>query len=1349
MKGTIRRPFLAMLTLFGIIFALTMTTGALIVAFAETLSIDHTRKSFVDPNSPNFRFYYLQGNDHVDEVAVAWIDNYVLPPEASDSSDTSAFSYASENTSELVNPTTPETIVVPASANNGTSNFTVTAVAKTGFRYSLAKKIRLPETVKQIGEEAFYCCKNLEEFVIPYQVTSIPASAFMDCLVMVHLYYSAYTGSGATTYYTTGEGGYKTSNSTITSIGDHAFTSCKKLTEFSCPSSLREVGASAFQRCESLLTFVFPNPSGANDTITIGDYAFADCTALSLCYFDSHVSYVGRFAFAECENLRIYYGGAADDAVKDGDMMKSDGTTEQEYHAKWRKKHIATNKDDVVKDYVPLNPNTGKVIDNNSSYPGLSYVTVSGSAIKYEGYNPSTPKSLELESSSAAGKYIRILRFGTPTTDVAGYYETINGTGNEANITWKKVTIPNVIRIDNTDYKVKTIEPYAFMGNEDIGEIVFNQHLVQICKQSFYGCANIRKIDFSACEKLQEISYKVFQDGSLAANELVTSLKLPVCLKYVGTQAFYNFKKVSEFVIPYDASDSNKTSKLVSIGQQAFFNLGSDISGKGTAEITFPNTLQDYWNDQKLKPYRVISEDHDNAIMAQAFQGAKVLRSISMQWSSVMAGKKTHNAQKQSYRVGLGPSCFENCTSLERFTSNNCLYIMGSGAFNGCSSLKEMFLSKWGTAQDINDDGTEKNLNVSYNYTSTPWGIRGGKGDFQGSLFNASTCPDLVIYINETEYPRKNFEPTIGGVLWNTHGQIAHPYFSADTAKVLPTYPTYLGVGWLNLSTGAIDTNKVRYRTLDKIKDDGTVDNTNGSYQTYNYETPLIATNESPKTTFGTDVISYIEPTSNSYTITRAYCTANRTNIDLSVLTNESYFTKVGPLAFASNGGNNPGTGQITLPSGITEIGEYAFFRGSGRAVNKIIYSGGTAPSGNNPPSTYCVLPTVSIKRYAFYGNSFAYVDIVGLAFFGNTAFGLSGVSPSTSFTVGGSAFINDGSAIYSNANKTLMYLWNPTLPKNEQNQDVTQYDIAASTLAVAPHAFSNSPYTTVKAPASLAVLYGGAFQGNSNLQTFDLSATPAIKYIGVPTAIPAPDGVSTWSTGTFDAFDSPVYKDDYVHANSYYASSRGVFSGTSLTTFNFKSIASTLTFIGYGAFAGCSSLANMVNSGDVYNYYTYDGGKKISGNVQTSQTAAQTDQNSGVLDLTGCSLTSLGAFAFDGCSSIKYAHIPESNNFYWGTEGGTQRLSNGNPFNNKNKNIKILLGAKATVANKNAPKSTRQSARYPDSWLPDEVTYYYAASYSDILTTNSDSLKYWTPYNGGYLLIEGRAKAQTYFATS
>ena len=223
-------------------------------------------------NGNTFNCYSIEGE--ANKIAIAWGANPSATPDGN--------------------------LEIPSSITHQGSGYTVSVIAKAGFRYCDFKTITLPNTIEEIHEEAFAYCEELTSFILPYQVSEIAPSTFLDCRSLKSFLYCDSNGTTVV------------ANNTVTSIGDHAFDTCLSLTAFECPNTLVYIGQSAFQRCRALTRIFLPSKRTTNSAITnyltIESYAFADCENLAWIYFEENLQTVGDYAFVNCnEELRFHY----------------------------------------------------------------------------------------------------------------------------------------------------------------------------------------------------------------------------------------------------------------------------------------------------------------------------------------------------------------------------------------------------------------------------------------------------------------------------------------------------------------------------------------------------------------------------------------------------------------------------------------------------------------------------------------------------------------------------------------------------------------------------------------------------------------------------------------------------------------------------------------------------------------------------------------------------------------------------------------------------------------------------------------------------------------------------------
>jgi hypothetical protein len=177
---------------------------------------------------------------------------------------------------------------------------------KTGSDY------RIPNGVSSIGNGAFQYCYGLTSVTIPGSVTNLGIGVFNFCTslsaISVDPSNSAFSSVAGALFdqsqstliqYPPAKAGsdYTIPNS-VTSIGDWAFASCTALTNITIPNSVTSIGDWAFASCTALTTITIPN-----SVTTIGDYAFNYCTGLTTIMIPNSVTTIGTEAFNYCTNL--------------------------------------------------------------------------------------------------------------------------------------------------------------------------------------------------------------------------------------------------------------------------------------------------------------------------------------------------------------------------------------------------------------------------------------------------------------------------------------------------------------------------------------------------------------------------------------------------------------------------------------------------------------------------------------------------------------------------------------------------------------------------------------------------------------------------------------------------------------------------------------------------------------------------------------------------------------------------------------------------------------------------------------------------------------------------------------
>lgn len=116
-----------------------------------------------------------------------------------------------------------------------------------------AMEVVIPNSVKIIGDRAFYNCKGITSVVIPDSVQEIGLWAFYECKALPHIIIP----------------------DSVQKIGQSAFEGCTALAAVVIPDSVKEIRSKSFAECSSLTAIVIPA-----SVQTIGPEAFLDCKSL-------------------------------------------------------------------------------------------------------------------------------------------------------------------------------------------------------------------------------------------------------------------------------------------------------------------------------------------------------------------------------------------------------------------------------------------------------------------------------------------------------------------------------------------------------------------------------------------------------------------------------------------------------------------------------------------------------------------------------------------------------------------------------------------------------------------------------------------------------------------------------------------------------------------------------------------------------------------------------------------------------------------------------------------------------------------------------------------------------------
>jgi len=163
---------------------------------------------------------------------------------------------------------------------------------------SYINEVILPDSVKNIGKQAFFECSNLQELTLPETVEAVGEKAFAGTPWLTKVQADSplliingllIDGNAAKGDVTIPDG--------VTSVLGNAFYMNTNITSVSIPEGVQNIGANAFDGCEALTSLTLPE-----SLKTIREKAFSD-TAITELTIPAGVTEIEDEAFINCKSL--------------------------------------------------------------------------------------------------------------------------------------------------------------------------------------------------------------------------------------------------------------------------------------------------------------------------------------------------------------------------------------------------------------------------------------------------------------------------------------------------------------------------------------------------------------------------------------------------------------------------------------------------------------------------------------------------------------------------------------------------------------------------------------------------------------------------------------------------------------------------------------------------------------------------------------------------------------------------------------------------------------------------------------------------------------------------------------
>lgn len=580
--------------------------------------------------------------------------------------------------------------------------------------------IELPEGLQTIGSGAFENCTSLKTITIPSTINEIGSNAFQYCsgLKDVKLNPSTikdwFKENGFIESVTLGDA--------VTEIAEQAFYKCESLQRINLSENIKTIGDDAFKYCASLKNVGTVNTPTIGtwfqgleklESITLGDAvtsieasAFQGCSSLENITLPASITSIGLWAFSGCNSLKRMYSQI--------------------------KTPFATSAFDSSTPAVLIVPKGTK----------SDYRSVSGwkNLVVFEEDETIYDKKQTDEQGVCYTLY----------QDDNGYYYNVTGHTDGLQT---EITILSMI----DDCKVKEVEWRAFNDCTKLTKVTFSDGLTGINFSAFAGCIALKEY-VSLIENPSKTSVSVPDEIYKRAHLIVPAGTKDSYLKAYNWHYFYIFEE-GETVMNYDRYPTDEQGLTYRIGQNASTFYYS-VSGHGDVlpeRVVIPETLNglpvtEASNNELFKDcvnlkyvsipktmktpysgwYRFFSGckqltlainqpkvrvayggNYDDYLYAvelgeavdtlesEAFSGCKNLSRVSFPERMDTIADKAFSGCVSLTSISLpkgiknlGNEIFQGCTALTTISFNEVLTSIGSNAFSGCTALTTISLNE-------------------------------------------------------------------------------------------------------------------------------------------------------------------------------------------------------------------------------------------------------------------------------------------------------------------------------------------------------------------------------------------------------------------------------------------------------------------------------------------------------------------------------------------------------------------------------------------------------------------------------------------------------------------------------
>lgn len=438
------------------------------------------------------------------------------------------------------------------------------------------QEIEIPALVDSIGDEAFYNCTGLWKVVLPNRLKSLGIDAFSGCTLLSDINLSEV--------------------SSLEALGNYAFSNCRSLKNVTIPAACRSIGNQAFYGCSALSAI---EAQDASSLVFIGNSAFRNCKQLRTVSLPASIVTIGEYAFNGCSALSAV-------EIPDTAALQTIGSYAFQGCTALTAMELPANVATIGWNAFDTGIRDFKV--NAMTPPGLSFSISSnlyvvrvpkgaGTAYRATDYwkdyiimeGEGTALTINVDEPGTLGE--KILAQTNDMVDVN--YLTLSGELNDDDTYNIQNRLVSLLEIDMKGVKMEALPASFFYQRHALQNIVLPEVLKTIGSEAFYQCYSLPGIELPA--SLETIGDEAFRNCTR-----LDTLFVPDGVTSVGTYAFYGCSNLWSVVLPptlktIEASAFRNCTALSRLVLPDSLTSISSYAFEGDAKLTevvFPSTLQ-------------------------------------------------------------------------------------------------------------------------------------------------------------------------------------------------------------------------------------------------------------------------------------------------------------------------------------------------------------------------------------------------------------------------------------------------------------------------------------------------------------------------------------------------------------------------------------------------------------------------------------------------------------------------------------------------------------------------------------------------------------------------------------